>query len=220
MNREEDFLRALNRQLLARLLSADVTIKKSTSETFSQLLASYIQEVAALCKNSASAAGRTAVNVVDVLANCGDFVDIAEIFEQSLPNRVFFSAINGVSSRRKPRLRPTLTDAAEAYKAYTPGFLPVLPKQAAASDGSVLSVQSYAREPERFLDDLYENTMKEIERDDSRAMTTSKSVTGGGHTRTLWLCDQQPLRSSHREQGIVVKASAFVSGSVPVLDNS
>lgn len=221
----DDFSRSMHLQLVSKICGADVTIKETTAEIFCQILASYIHETAMLSKNLARIGGRTTVNVADILQSCEDFHSLVEFFERvSKGPCTVRSGNGGISLRRRAKLRPTLATVDEPYPEYTPGFLPVLPRQISRPTNIKLMKEEFrsqfteGTDQQRSTRVLYDDLKKQ------EVAGMAPEIVGAPLkslcSRVPTLQPDQSLRHSQKEQGIVSKASGIVSGTIPILDNS
>lgn len=211
------FTRSLHLQLIAKICGTNDIVKGTTSEIFSQVLATYLQEIAIAAKNSASVGGRTIVNAADVLATFGDACELLEYFEKTTKRQqTIIDKPSSTFTRKKPRLRPTLAVAGIEYPRYLPAFLPVLPrKEEFCTEKELPQFRCKSETDAQNQSSPLYNSLKrqEIETFDPFVKRTILS-TDEAHPPT------QSLRVSQKEQGITIKASTLVYGSVPVLDNS
>jgi len=212
---EGSFKRSLHLQLVAKICGTNGIVKETTSEIFSQVLATYLQEITIATKNNANVGGRTIVNATDVLATVGDVCDLLEYFEKTIKKQQ--TAIDRPSStytRKRPRMRPTLAATGIEHPGYMPAFLPVLPRKEEFRTGKEPSNFRTTTDAQKRMTPFY-NSLKrqEIEKFDPFIKGTISSTDEAPPPT-------QSLRVSQKEQGITIKASTLVHGSVPVLDNS
>ena len=124
------FLHEIQRLVVAQVCDCFDTVKSSAADALAEVLASYIKEIGRAAHECADVAGRTDVNIGDVLsaldavgAKFQTIVRDAESFEvpfaHALPARL--------QIKRLPKRAPAFRELGERAEAHIPRFLPALP---------------------------------------------------------------------------------------------
>ena len=124
------FLHEIQRLVVAQVCDCFDTVKSSAADALAEVLASYIKEIGRAAHECADVAGRTDVNIGDVLsaldavgAKFQTIVRDAESFEvpfaHALPARL--------QIKRLPKRAPAFREIGERAEAHIPKFLPALP---------------------------------------------------------------------------------------------
>ena len=124
------FLPEIQRLVVAQVCDCFDTVKSSAADALAEVLASYIKEIGRAAHECADVAGRTDVNIGDVLsaldavgAKFQTIVRDAESFEvpfaHALPARL--------QIKRLPKRAPAFREIGERAEAHIPKFLPALP---------------------------------------------------------------------------------------------
>lgn len=124
------FLHEIQRLVVAQIANHFDTVKSSAADALAEVLASYIKEIGRAAHDSADVAGRTEVNIGDVLhaldavgTNFQHLVKNAEQFEvpfaHALPLRL--------QIKRLPKRAPAFREVNEVAPVHIPKFLPALP---------------------------------------------------------------------------------------------
>lgn len=124
------FLHEIQRLVVAQICTCFDTVKSSAADALAEVLASYIKEIGGAAHDAADVAGRTEVNIGDVLhaldlvgANFQTIVRNADQYEvpfaHALPLRL--------QIKRLPKRAPAFREVGEPAPAHIPKFLPSLP---------------------------------------------------------------------------------------------
>ena len=126
------FLHEIQRLVVAQVCDCFDTVKSSAADALAEVLASYITEIGRAAHDCADVAGRTDVNIGDVLsaldmvgAKFQTIVRDAETFEvpfaHALPAKL--------QIKRLPKRAPAFREIGEKAQAHIPKFLPAFPDE-------------------------------------------------------------------------------------------
>lgn len=124
------FLHEIQRLVVAQVCDCFDTVKSSAADALAEVLASYIKEIGRAAHECADVAGRTDVNIGDVLSALDavgakfqtivrDAESLEVPFAHALPARL--------QIKRLPKRAPAFREIGERAEAHIPRFLPALP---------------------------------------------------------------------------------------------
>ena len=124
------FLHEIQRLVVAQVCDCFDTVKSSAADALAEVLASYIKEIGRAAHECADVAGRTDVNIGDVLSALDavgakfqtivrDAESLEVPFAHALPARL--------QIKRLPKRAPAFRELGERAEAHIPRFLPALP---------------------------------------------------------------------------------------------
>jgi len=124
------FLHEIQRLVVAQVCDCFDTVKSSAADALAEVLASYIKEIGRAAHECADVAGRTDVNIGDVLSALDavgakfqtivrDAESLEVPFAHALPARL--------QIKRLPKRAPAFREMGERAEAHIPRFLPALP---------------------------------------------------------------------------------------------
>ena len=124
------FLHEIQRLVVAQVCDCFDTVKSSAADALAEVLASYIKEIGRAAHECADVAGRTDVNIGDVLSALDavgakfqtivrDAESLEVPFAHALPARL--------QIKRLPKRAPAFREIGERAEAHIPKFLPALP---------------------------------------------------------------------------------------------
>ena len=124
------FLHEIQRLVVAQVCDCFDTVKSSAADALAEVLASYIKEIGRAAHECADVAGRTDVNIGDVLSALDavgakfqtivrDAESLEVPFAHALPARL--------QIKRLPKRAPASRELGERAEAHIPRFLPALP---------------------------------------------------------------------------------------------